>query len=862
MTFARASGAVRGRLARFVSRWVLLALAFELVLTVVDAAAERSVIAPAVILLPVLGVALVETGERTAVVAAGAVPFALASGLWDQNLSTSNYVYRVLVVAGGSVLAVAGAIARTRAVRAGERIELLAEIARIGDTRGSLEETLRRVAELLVPAVADMCGILIVDEDGSMRRAVAKVAGGSEELERRMLARPMDERASELTHSARDLADALLIRRVGSEHVAELAADDRDRGLIDALGMTSLIHAPMRASGETLAVLTLGVGPSGRRFGSDDLRFARVVASRAALATQNVRLKQDVHEADQRMRAIIGSLAEAVTIRDLSGRIVYANDAALASMGFASVEEIRERPPQSIIEEYIVTDEDGEPVPMDRIPSVRLLAGEPAEPLLIRVVDPRTGDERWSLLKTTPLYDARGTMDSAVTIIEDVTQVKRSELQTSFLSRASEILASSLDYEETLCNVAWLAVPEIADWCAVDLIDEQGRRQQVVAAHRDPDKLALAGRLREYEPPELDPSRGLGAVVRTGKSELYHDIAPEMLRAAAVDDEHLRLMLDLGLRSALVIPMRAGSRVVGAMTLVTAESARRFTEEDLVFAEQIAARAAVAVENARLATSRRQIAETLQRSLLPDVVPSISGWEVATMYRPAGAGREVEVGGDFYDFVRTPSGWVVLLGDVTGKGVEAAAMTALVRHRARFVGRYEDRPSQIIASLHESLREQSGLSLCTALCVRLADDHVVVSCAGHPPPLLVREDGRIREIGTQGPILGAWPDSDWVDRTMPLEADETLFVYTDGVVDTLGKMGRFGTHRLRRVLIEHASRPPERMLRALEAELADFQLEGQSDDTAALALRLVPDADSRRSDQGRTPSAVRKLHTG
>ena len=453
-------------------------------------------------------------------------------------------------------------------------------------------------------------------------------------------------------------------------------------------------------------------------------------------------------------------------------------------------------------------------------------------------------------------------MDSAVTIIEDVTQVKRSELQTSFLSRASEILASSLDYQETLRNVAWLAVPEIADWCAVDLIDEQGRRQQVVAAHRDPDKLALAERLREYEPPELDPTQGLGAVVRTGKSQLYPDIPPEMLREGAVDEEHLHLILELGLRSALVVPMRAGNRVLGAMTLVTAESARRFTEEDLVFTEQLAARAAVAVENARLATSRRQIAETLQRSLLPDVVPSIEGWEVAAMYRPAGAGQEVEVGGDFYDFVRTPSGWVVLLGDVTGKGVEAAAMTALVRHRARFVSRHEDRPSRIIASLHEALREQAGLSLCTALCVRLADDHVVVSCAGHPPPLLVREDGRIREIGTQGPILGAWTDSDWVDRTMPLEADEMLFIYTDGVVDTLGEKGRFGAHRLRRVLIEQASRAPAEVLRALETELERFQLEGQSDDTAALALRLEPDAESRRSVQTRTPSAIRKLYTG
>ena len=861
MTFTGSHGAVRGWLARFVSRWVLLALAVEIVLTVVDATAGRSVIAPAVILLPVLGVALVETGERTAVVAAGAVPFALVSGLWDQNVSTSNYVYRVLIVTGGSVLAVVGAIQRTRAVRAGERIELLAEIARIGDTRGTLEETLRRVGDLLVPAVADLCGILIVEEDGSMRRVVAKVAGGTAELERRMLERPTDERASELTHSARELAEARLIRRVGLDHVAELAADDRDRALIEELGTRSLIYAPMRASGETLAVLTLGVGPSGRRFGSEDLRFARVVASRAALATQNVRLKQDVHEADQRMRAIIGSLAEAVTIRNLAGQIVYANDAALESMGFASVEEIRERPPQSIIEEYIVTDEHGEPVPMDRIPSVRLLAGQAADPLLIRVVDPRTGGERWLLLKTTPLYDAHGRMDSAVTIIEDVTQVKRSERQTSFLSRASEILASSLDYQETLRNVAWLAVPEIADWCAVDLIDEEGRRQQVVAAHRDPDKLALAERLREYEPPELDPSQGLGAVVRTGKSELYADIPPEMLRDGAVDDEHLQLILELGLRSALVVPMRAGSRVLGAMTLVTAESARRFSQEDQAFAEQIAARAAVAVENARLATSRRQIAETLQRSLLPDVVPSIDGWEIATMYRPAGAGQEVEVGGDFYDFVRTPGGWVVLLGDVTGKGVEAAAMTSLVRHRARFVGRYEARPSQIIASLHEVLREQSGLSLCTALCVRLAEDSVVVSCAGHPPPLLVREDGRVREIGSQGPILGAWTDSDWVDRSMPLEADETLFIYTDGVIDTLGKEGRFGAHRLRRVLIEHAARSPEEVLSALDAELKSFQLEGQSDDTAALALRLAPEAELRRSDQTGT-RVVRKLYTG
>src|SRR5581483_12402731 len=109
----------------------------------------------------------------------------------------------------------------------------------------------------------------------------------------------------------------------------------------------------------------------------------------------------------------------------------------------------------------------------------------------------------------------------------------------------------------------------------------------------------------------------------------------------------------------------------------------RFDDDDREFAEHVATRAAIAVENARLATARRQTANTLQRSLLPDVVPQIEGWEVATLYRAARAAAEVEVGGDFYDFFRSADGWVVLLGDVTGKGIEAAALTSLARHGGR-----------------------------------------------------------------------------------------------------------------------------------------------------------------------------------
>ena len=253
-------------------------------------------------------------------------------------------------------------------------------------------------------------------------------------------------------------------------------------------------------------------------------------------------------------------------------------------------------------------------------------------------------------------------------------------------------------------------------------------------------------------------------------------------------------------------PLTARGRTFGVLTLVMAESMRRFDDADREFAEQVAGRAAVAVDNARLATSRRQTADTLQRSLLPDTVPPIDGWTVATFYRAARVAEEIEVGGDFYDFYDNGDAWIVLLGDVTGKGVEAAALTSLVRHGARFLSKYERSPSRILVRLNEALSEQPGLWLCTAVCVRLHREEAVIASAGHPPALIVRDDGRVREIGTEGPILGAWTGELPVDRTVPVGADETLFLYTDGVIDTLGEHDRFGAGRLKRLLAEHGAR--------------------------------------------------------
>src|SRR5204863_8832647 len=172
-------------------------------------------------------------------------------------------------------------------------------------------------------------------------------------------------------------------------------------------------------------------------------------------------------------------------------------------------------------------------------------------------------------------------------------------------------------------------------------------------------------------------------VGRAGTSELYGEIPDELLVVAAESDEHLRLMRELGMRSVLIVALKTSRGTLGTMTLVCSESGRRLDEHDVAFAEQIADRAAAAVEHAKLYDAQVKTAVTLQRSLLPEALPEIAGWQLAARYRPAGSDPLVEVGGDFYDVVRTDAGWVLIIGGVTDKGVEAAALTALRRRCGR-----------------------------------------------------------------------------------------------------------------------------------------------------------------------------------
>jgi PAS domain S-box-containing protein len=565
---------------------------------------------------------------------------------------------------------------------------------------------------------------------------------------------------------------------------------------------------------------------------------ARQAAVDARRETEKARRVAD--SARRRLDAMLGSLAEAVTVHDAEGRTIYANDAAAHLLGLRSPAEVATAAPGELAARFDITREDGTPVRVEDLPGRHAVLGRPHEPLLTHSIVRATGREYWLLTKATVVTTEDGE-PLAVNIIEDVTAAKEAERRERFLAEAGRLLASSLDHEETLERVARLAVPEIADWCAVDLLDDRGRLRRVALEHRDPAKVATGRELHERYPPDLEAETGIGAVLRSGVAQLYAEIGEDMLVAGARDEDHLRLTRALGMRSAIVAPMVLGERTIGVMSFVTADGGRALRESDLAFAADLARRAAVAVENARLYTERTRTAQTLQQSLLPERLPELERFRTAVSYRPGDEGAVV--GGDFYDVFPTAEGPMVLLGDVTGKGVTAAALTALVRHTAKTAARFDARPGAVLRVVDAVLREQPAFSLVTMVCARLlvesADGvEAEIACAGHPLPLRLGDDGGAEAVGRGGVLLGALPDADWPEARVRLRPGDTLLFYTDGVTDVTGERERFGDERLA-ATAGAGSRDPDAVVRRLDAALEAFQRGGGADDRAMLAVQYA-----------------------
>jgi serine phosphatase RsbU (regulator of sigma subunit)/putative methionine-R-sulfoxide reductase with GAF domain len=411
----------------------------------------------------------------------------------------------------------------------------------------------------------------------------------------------------------------------------------------------------------------------------------------------------------------------------------------------------------------------------------------------------------------------------------------------ALLAEASAVLGESLDYRAALERLARLVVPRLGDWCAIELAGDP--RDAVVVAHADPARVPLARDLLTRFPPHPDSDTGAAAVIRSGEPELYPEIGDDLLAAGARDAEHLELLRSLRLRAAVVVPLHSRGRVLGALTIVSAESGRTYTRADVAFATELARRAATAVDTARLFQERDQVARTLQRSLLPPSLPDIAGVEMAAVYDPAGEG--VEIGGDFYDvFERAPGEWVLAVGDVCGKGTAAAAITGLARHTLRVASANEPSPAQILRVLNRSLRHQvRNETFCTVALAVLTGTgesiRVTASAGGHPPPLVLRSGGTIEEGAPPGTLLGVYDDVETADRRQELSAGDVIVFYTDGVTEARRSGRMFGEERLRELLAECAGMSAAGIAERIERAVLEYWLGPPRDDVAILVARVT-----------------------
>jgi PAS domain S-box-containing protein len=230
-----------------------------------------------------------------------------------------------------------------------------------------------------------------------------------------------------------------------------------------------------------------------------------------------------------------------------------------------------------------------------------------------RVVQP-DGTVRWVEGRGHVVVDGAGNPVRMLGSGQDVTERRRTADAQRFLAEAGQTLSGALDYRTTLRNVANLAVRDVADWCSIATGDSSGRYENIAVAHRDPDRVRWAEEWAKVHPPQFDAPTGVPNVLRTGRSELYAEITPEMLEQSGVTGNELRAIQELGLYSAMVVPMIARGHVVGAITFISAESRRRFNADDLWLAERLAGRAALAIENARLYQGAQEARETAEQA--------------------------------------------------------------------------------------------------------------------------------------------------------------------------------------------------------------------------------------------------------
>jgi PAS domain S-box-containing protein len=484
------------------------------------------------------------------------------------------------------------------------------------------------------------------------------------------------------------------------------------------------------------------------------------------------------------------------------------------------------------------------------------------QPVTVTLLNYRKdGSAFWNELSLSPVYDAAGLLTHFVGIQADVTvrvlaeqererhlaaeraaraDAERAQRRLALLAEATSMLAATLDVDESLDRLTSLVVPLMADWCTVHLLDVSGGVQRVAARHRDPAKAGLMRRLEELQPGGLGPHSRTAQVLRGGSAVLLQ-VDDALIDTGAQDPELASLLREVGISSAMLLPLRARRQVLGVLALFTDGSGRTFDEDDLSMAADLGRRAALTVDNARLYSREHEVAEQLQRSLLPQLT-GIPGLDHAARYLPGSTAAQV--GGDWYDLFQLPDGAVgIAVGDVMGHDMTAAASMGQLRSVLQSYAWQGSAPAVVLDRLDQLVQGLDMAQLATCLYGRLepaadgAARRLRLANAGHLPPAVRRPDGSVQLVDTSTSLLvGAALGTVREEVELDVLPGSVVVLYTDGLVEHRGRPIDQGLAALAEALRTAPDTDADAVCEHLLSELAYGDLD---DDVALLVVRVL-----------------------
>jgi serine phosphatase RsbU (regulator of sigma subunit) len=423
------------------------------------------------------------------------------------------------------------------------------------------------------------------------------------------------------------------------------------------------------------------------------------------------------------------------------------------------------------------------------------------------------------------------------------TRLDREQAASELLADAGALMEDALDQTDRAQHLANLAVPSLGDVAMVDMVQADGSILRVAARSRGTEVADIFVRLRAAAPIDPHGPHPVAEVIRTGETMFLDPLSDEDIDEIATRENERAALREHRFQSCIVLPLGARGSVLGALSLWIMRPTKAFDDTARRTAKRLADRAALALDNARLHEQQTHIASVLQHSLLPRSLPRISGFEASSRF--LAAGEAYEVGGDFYDVFRTGSGtWTAVIGDVCGKGPEAASLTALARYTVRAASSPDSSPSDVLRTLHNSISsEHPELRFCTAALARIqtpsngdGEARLTVALGGHPLPMILRRDGRVQPVGEPGTLLGALPSPVLADADTTLGVGDSLILYTDGVLDVGDRTERDDPEWLAKQLAKAAGRSADEIAEALARAAVKRHGGEPRDDIAILVL--------------------------